>query len=217
MTGATLGRAKPAILRWLVGDLRFTIVSNNCWGAHIYQALGIAYRTPFVGLFIPPKSYVELLRQFDYYVHCSLEFVDRSTERHINAWRENEGLRYPIGLLGGAVEINFQHYADEHEAREKWTRRCECLVRDPNRRYYKFDDREGTTDEGIRAFCALPLANRVCFTSRFHDADTVVVPPAADESCVPDGVTLAACFRRYFNTMRWISRWPRAVPQPSLL
>jgi uncharacterized protein (DUF1919 family) len=148
MTGAALRGAKPAFLRWLVGDLRFTIVSNNCWGAHIYQALGIAYRTPFVGLFIPPKSYVELLRQFDYYVRCSLEFVDCSTERHINAWRENEGLRYPIGLLGGVVEINFQHYADEHEAREKWTRRCQRIVSDPNRCFFKLDDRERATHSG---------------------------------------------------------------------
>jgi hypothetical protein len=30
-----------ALLRWFVADLEFTVISNNCWGAHIYDALGI--------------------------------------------------------------------------------------------------------------------------------------------------------------------------------
>ena len=54
---------RAALLRALAADTRFTVVSNNCWGAHIYQALGVPYATPFVGLFIPPADYLELRRE----------------------------------------------------------------------------------------------------------------------------------------------------------
>ena len=50
-----------ALLRSKVGKRCFTLISNNCWGAHIYQDLGIAYETPFVGPFLDPDSYLNLL------------------------------------------------------------------------------------------------------------------------------------------------------------
>lgn len=50
-----------ALLRSKVGNQRFTLISNNCWRAHIYQDLGIAYETLFVGLFLGPDSYLNLL------------------------------------------------------------------------------------------------------------------------------------------------------------
>ena len=118
-------RAFAPLLRCFVGDTNFTIVSNNCWGAHIYQALRMEYRTPFVGLFIPPKSYLDLLRRFDYFIRSDLTFTNESRVASVNRWREREGLSYPIGLLDGQVEVHFQHYTGaEDQARSKWQRRC---------------------------------------------------------------------------------------------
>ncbi len=51
------------VLRSLVHDRELTIVSNNCWGAHVCQRLGIPYRTSFVGLFLTPDDYLRLLRR----------------------------------------------------------------------------------------------------------------------------------------------------------
>src|SRR3974377_733983 len=87
------------LLRWMVGDLDFTVISNNYWGSHIYQALDIACRTPFVGLFIPPKSYLCLLEHFDALIRVDLKFANQSALASINLWREREGLRYPTGHL----------------------------------------------------------------------------------------------------------------------
>ncbi|MEJ0065398.1 MAG: DUF1919 domain-containing protein [Caulobacteraceae bacterium] len=214
---AGLGALRAAALRTLAGDETFTIVSNNCWGAHVYRALGVPYATPFVGLFIPPRSYLTLLGDFTRLMGAELRFTAVSRSPSINAWREREGLRYPIGLLGGEVEIDFQHYPDETTAREAWRRRSARMVADPRRLFFKFDDREGATAADIDAFHALALPNKVCFTAKTSAPYAIVVPPATGEDHAPDGVALAAISHRYFNTLRWISSLPRWAPLPSLI
>lgn len=211
------GGALAPLLRYFVGNTNFTIVSNNCWGAHIYQALNMEYLTPFVGVFLPPKSYLALLGRFDPLIRSELSFTDVSRLASLNQWRKRTGLNYPIGLLGGEVEIHFQHYASQEEARSKWQRRCRRIAPDPERLFFKFDDREGATAEDIREFCNLPLKNKVCFTHQSTGSATIVIPGDAGDTQVRDGVALARISRRHFNTLRWISTRPVQIPLPSLL
>ncbi len=207
---------RATALRAMVGRCDFTIVSNNCWGSHIYQALGLSYRTPFVGLFITPDSYLKLVRRFDRAMGAELLFTSHSQYPGVNAWRQEAKLSYPIGILDGDIEINFQHYASQAEARSKWFRRVDRMVHDPMRCFFKFDDRERADRDDIETFCALPLANKVCFSASPH-ASSIVVPSEPGKSHVVDGVTLSRISRRYFNTLRWISTLPVFIPLPSLL
>jgi uncharacterized protein (DUF1919 family) len=204
------------MLRRLAGHCDFTIVSNNCWGAHVYQALGITYLTPFVGLFIPPKSYLRLLLRFDQAIGSRLSFVCRSECDQINGWRERAKPTYPIAVLDGDVEIHFQHYSSQEEVLTKWSRRVERMAKDPARRFFKFDDRERASAEDIASFCSLPLANKICFTAAPHPG-SIVVPAEPNKTHVVDGFTLSRLSRRHFNTLRWISTLPRWVHMPSLL
>jgi uncharacterized protein (DUF1919 family) len=215
--GRISGRPTAAILRLLARDTEFTIISNNCWGAHIYSSLRIPYRTPFVGLFIPPQDYLQLVRRFDYYIQSRLSFASQSRLVHLNQWRTREGLSYPIGLLNGCVELHFQHYADEHQARAKWLRRCQRITPNPANRFFKFDDREGATTKDLRDFCSLPLAHKVCFTAISYDFATVVVPNEPGDVQVMDGKSLSETSWRYFNSLRWVSTLPKWAPLPSLL
>jgi uncharacterized protein (DUF1919 family) len=205
------------LLRWMVGDLDFTIISNNCWGCHIYQALDIACQTPFVGLLIPPKSYLRLLKHFDAFIRADLKFADQSVLASINLWREREGLRYPIGLLEKDVELHFVRFADKKDARTQWQQGCERIVSDPSRRFFKFDDRGGATADDVEEFCALPLRNKVCFTKARYRPPTVIVPMVAEDGELKavDGTLLADISRDYFNALRWISSWPKKVSLPS--
>jgi uncharacterized protein (DUF1919 family) len=175
------------------------------------------YQTPFVGLFIPPKSYLDLLRRFDYFIQSELSFTHESREASVNKWRKREGLNYPIGLLDGQVEIHFQHYASQEGAGPKWQRRCQRISPDPARWFFKFDDREGATVDDIREFCGLPLANKVCFTHRASGSPTIVIPGEPGDTQVRDGVALARISRHHFNTLRWVSSRPAQIPLPSLL
>jgi uncharacterized protein (DUF1919 family) len=205
------------LLRWMVGDLNFTIISNNCWGSHIYQALDIGCRTPFAGLFIPPKSYLRLLRHFDAFITADLKFADQSALASTNLWREREGLRYPIGLLEKDVELHFVRFADKQDARTQWQQGCQRIVSDPSRRFFKFDDSGGATADDVEEFCALPLRNKVCFTKARYRSSTVIVPIVAEGggSQAVDGTLLVDVSRDYFNALRWISSWPKAVSLPA--
>jgi len=206
-----------ALLRWMVGDLNFTVVSNNCWGSHVYRVLDIPYLTPFVGMFIPPKSYLYLLKRFDSCIGADLEFADQSASAPISLWRQRERLTYPIGLLEGHVELHFLHCADEKDARTKWQESCGWIVSDPSRWFFKFDDSWGASAEEVEEFCALPFGNKVCFTTARYNSSTVIVPAVAKDGGAqnPDGILLADISPQYFNALRWISTWPRAVSLPS--
>jgi uncharacterized protein (DUF1919 family) len=91
------------------------------------------------------------------------------------------------------------------------------MAADPSRLFFKFDDREGATAAHLDAFAALDLANKICFAAKSHGPSTIVVPAAPGAEHAPDGVSLAAVSRRYFNTLRWISPLPRWAPLPSLI
>jgi uncharacterized protein (DUF1919 family) len=234
------------LLRFLVGDLDFTVISNNCWGAHIYQGLRIPYLTPFVGLFIPPKSYLYLLRNFDACMRSELVFVKEGAFRDLDRWHPGGRRDYPIGLLENQVEIHFLSYADAAEARAKWQRRSERIVKNRARWFVKFDDRYGGTAADVEEFFLLPFQNKVCFTKTHYwrpiagprqpkvgpgqltmryrqqrtkepALPTVGLPVhVPEESDVPDGVRLAEIGGRYFNTLRWISTRPSKMTMPSV-
>lgn len=54
----------------------FTIISNNCWGAFVYQKFNLQYNTPFVGLFLFAPDYIKLLKNFENMINNKLTFID---------------------------------------------------------------------------------------------------------------------------------------------
>jgi len=139
----------------------FAIISKNCWGGQLYQWLGLPYNTPFVGLFLFGPCYIKLLESFDAYLDKELTFVDRSKyETYLPE-------KYPIALLGD-VEIHFQHYADEQEAKTKWDRRTARLkkIRDKDNLYFTICERRLTTPAIVKRFHALPFKNKLSFSTQ---------------------------------------------------
>jgi len=58
-----------AVLKWwrsqIIKNKQISVVSNNCWGGFMYQSCKLEYQSPFIGLFILPPCYIELLERFD--------------------------------------------------------------------------------------------------------------------------------------------------------
>ena len=197
----------------LLRNRDFTIVSNNCWGAHIYQQLGRSYQTPFIGVFLAPACYVNLVSQFRWHLSRPIRFVSQSRHANINGYRKAQGLRYPIGCLGDDVEIQFLHYESESEAAEKWNRRLSRVSQNDAQLFFKFCDRDGCTPEQLAAFDAAPVVHKVCFVSRpAPHLKSAVWIPNCDEQ-VPDGLQLSRISPKYFDAADWIngsdgrSRW----------
>jgi uncharacterized protein (DUF1919 family) len=198
-------KLQERLARMRVPKADFSIISNNCWGAHVYQILRLEYATPFVGLFLTPGSYVRLLAEFPKILSQPLEFKDASDEEWVNRYRASEGNPWPIGILGNGIEIHFMHYKSPAEAREKWNRRSARLASRPERWFFKFCDRDGGTSGHFEFFEQLPYRNKVFFTTRQNCALHCAVKIPLQDPCVPNGRILSEISPAYFDAARWIN------------
>jgi uncharacterized protein (DUF1919 family) len=111
---------------------------------------------------------------------------------------------YPIGLLGGEIEIHFMHYKTEEEAREKWNKRVKRVPEADSELFFKFDDRDGCKREHLEAFHQLPFSNKLSFTSKPHlefDNNIHVLTKSRE---LPDAVILFRKSVKYFSLKAWL-------------
>jgi uncharacterized protein (DUF1919 family) len=160
------------LFKYLRGRLRsrslrhhdFSIISNNCWGAFVYQDFGLKYCTPFVGLYLYAPDYLKLLKNLRPYMEAPLEFIDPARSTYVEDVRKNGTLgRYPVGRLND-VEIHFLHYRTPEEATRKWEARTRRI--NWRKLIVKYCDRDLCTYELLRQFDALPYPNKLGFTAR---------------------------------------------------
>lgn len=159
-------RVRRAQARRKLAGTQFSVISNNCWGGHVYQYLGREYATPFAGLFLSPDAYLKLLDLFPQIMDSTLRFKPQSDEEWVNRMRNGYPNPWPIGVLGRDIEIQFMHYSSESEAFEKWERRVARMAPEPESWFFKFDDRDDCTIKKMIHYDRLPFRNKVFFTTR---------------------------------------------------
>ena len=111
-------RAKGKILQYLSANAReelnkkyqsevkatdFTIISSHCAGGTIYHDMGIPFLTPTVNLAIDGDDFCTFCENLEYFL--SLELKPYRTD----------SVDYPVGRLGGDVEIRFIHYNSDRQ------------------------------------------------------------------------------------------------------
>ena len=145
-----------------------SIISSNCFAGRIMQDLGMQYNTPTLGLYIWYPDYIELLRNLKYYMtEAKIEFVEHSKYSLGDERRAKRSIThhwYPVGLLGGKVEIQFLHYHTEEEAAEKWYRRAARI--NWNKLLVIGMEQNLCTEEDIRAFDQLPYEHKIFFSTK---------------------------------------------------
>jgi len=185
-------------------DHEFVIISNNCWGGSAYQWYRRPYNTPFVGLFIYGSCYLKLLNNFEYYMAQKLSFTTKSKY-------PSTGKTYPIGLLSD-IEIHFEHFASEDEAREKWERRTARMLKVTNidNYFFKICDRELTTKSNLVEFHELPFKNKISFSVNNYEelkARNHIVILESEKNkgeYVPNGKKLFELTYLYFDLNKWL-------------
>lgn len=187
----------------IVKDKEFVLISNNCWGGSAYQWYKKPYNTPFVGLFIYGPCYLKLLKNFEQYMDHSLTFISKSKYPSI-------GKSYPIGMLKD-IEIHFEHFKSEEEAREKWERRTARMheVTNLDRYFFKICDRELTTKSDLIEFHKLPFKNKISFSIKDYDELKVcnhikVLESDKKKACVPNGKKLYELTYLYYDLNKWL-------------
>jgi uncharacterized protein (DUF1919 family) len=196
------GRAVESLMRSRLCAREFTIISNDCWGGAVYQSLQRPYATPFIGLSVMAPDYLRMLADLPRYLGSPLKFTDLSRYPPLPLPPAVAARGYyPIGLLGGDVELHFLHYHTQAEAAEKWQRRLARVQFD--RLFVKLSSgKDFCTEDLIREFDRLPYEHKVCFTDR-RGLDLPSVIRLPDLVC--DGELLYAVCLPRFAVVDWLN------------
>jgi uncharacterized protein (DUF1919 family) len=195
---------KRFIFRSRLKNPDFCIVANNCWGSRIYQELDFRYNTPFVGLFIYSPCFIRLLSDLIKFLSQRIIFIDQS--KYPTVKEQLRTRKYPIGLLGGEVEIHFLHYKSSEEAEEKWQSRSERM--NFNNLFIAFNDRDLFEPELLMKFEEMPFKNKVFFTSNQESKtpSSVWISEFASEPCVGDLYNKSYLVHRHFDVIDWLNK-----------
>jgi uncharacterized protein (DUF1919 family) len=189
-----------SFLRKNIKNVDFSIISNNCWGSFIYQYLGLAYNTPFIGLYLFAPDYIKMITNLKDYLQQPLFFTNKS-KFEFELKRRGILDAYPIGIIGD-VEIHFRHYDNKDIAKEKWVRRLERI--NYNNLYFEFCDRELCDKKLLEEFDALPFTHKVCFTAKEYPElkSCVWIKEDSNKSYVEYEWYK---FPKYFNLVKWLN------------
>lgn len=180
----------------------FTILSNNCWGGHVYRYFNAPYDSPTVGMYFFAKEYVRFLSDIKGYLSKELVFISREQSKYREEL-EKRDMNSPIGVLGD-VEIVFLHYKTEDEARTKWQRRTSRIHWD--NLYVKFSEQNLCTQKELEEFDKLDIKHKFVFTSNDYGLKSQILFREIVGAEEVKNDTLH--FRKYIDLIKWINRDP---------
>jgi uncharacterized protein (DUF1919 family) len=185
-------------------NTRFSIIGNNCFVGGMYHKYGLKYSSPTIWTYIFPDEYLRFLGNLDWYLTQPMQFIETSKHEVSKRYTQLTGRVYPIGLLGGDVEIHFMHYKTPEEAAEKWGMRLRRLCRD--NLFVVFSDSEEFEEKHLERFAVLPFEHKVFFSAkpRFDFPGTVFVRDYAGAPYIFD-VTRNRRYEKYFDLTRWLN------------
>lgn len=187
------------IRRRKLSDTDFTIISNNCWGGHVYRWFAIEYKSPTIGLYFFSDEYVRFVSKLDYYLGCDLSFIPIEESKYYSILLARN-TTCPIGKLDD-VEIVFLHYKSNEEAYEKWNRRKARINR--NHLLFKMSEQNLCSIEALKAFDSLPYKGKICFTTKKYGLSSeIVFDDARDMDEIPNDTVN---FRKRVNLALFIN------------
>ena len=180
---------------------QFTIISNNCWGGHVYRYFRLPYMSPTIGLYIFPDDYLRFVANLKHYIDSPLTFIEWTSSVHKDVIKERKQTNCPIGKIDD-VEIVFLHYHDKEEALSKWNRRKAKIVW--NNIIVKFSEQNGCTLTHLAIFDKLDYSQKFVFVSKDYGLSSQVLFSDNDNYVgeVPDDTTL---FRKNVNLVKLVN------------
>lgn len=146
-----------------------TIVCSNCFAGRVYQDLKWRYTSPTIGLFFPAEDYNIFLERFkEMTTTAKLTFIEESRYDWAKEIVRRRGHSYPIGLLGGIVEVHFLHYSSKEEATKKWAERCKRI--NYNKLIVIGMEQNGCSIDDIKTFDSLPFKQKIFYSTKHMPA-----------------------------------------------
>ena len=153
-------------------DPKFTIISNNCWGGHVYRYFGLPYESPTVGLYFYTDEYIKFLSRLKDYIKMDLKFIPTNQSKYYEELINRNETNKIIGTLGD-VEIVFLHYKTQAEVLEKWKRRCARIHW--NHLIVKMTEQNKCSLCALQTFDDLPFEQKMVFTSNDYALRSQVI------------------------------------------
>ena len=183
-----------------INDPKFTIISNNCWGAHVYRYFGIPYDSPTIGLYFFTNEYIKFLSDIKGYLTKKLVFIPSSQSKYFDILKKRNETNKIIGLLGD-IEIVFLHYKTEEEAREKWTRRSARIHWD--HLIVKMSEQNECSLEALQAFDKMQFKQKLVFTTKDYNLRSQVI--SYDYYGLDEVKNDTLHFRKFVNLIRLVN------------
>lgn len=192
----------PYLGKWRSNRLvnkNFTIISNNCWGGHLYRYFNLPYDSPTIGLFFFTEDYIKFVYNLRHYIDTELTFISIEESKYCSKISQSNR-SIPIGVIDD-VEIFFLHYHSKEEAYEKWNRRKARIHWDNI--YYKMSEQNMCTVEHLKKFDNLPTEKKFVFVSQDYQLQSQIV----FKDWLGRGEVLndTTNFRRYINIINWLN------------
>lgn len=199
-----IDRYFSSIARRKLENKHFSIIGNNCFVGGMYHKYGLKYTSPTIWTYIFPDEYLQFLSRLDWYLAQPLKFVKSSKHAMSKRYTQLTGSVYPIGLLGGDVEIHFMHYKTEEEAAEKWNSRLKRLCWD--NLFVVFSDSEEFKEPHLEAYAKLPFKHKVFLSAKPRTGfdGTVFIRDYTSQPYVFD-VTRNRKYEKYLDLTRWLN------------
>ena len=184
-------KALSDIRRKSLNNDDFTIISNNCWGGHVYRRFGIQYKSPTVGLYFYADEYIRFLKDLENNIFGDIRIIKSSDSKYKEDLLRKNQRDVVIGLINDSVEVVFLHYHSPEEATEKWKRRAERVNMD--NLIVKFSQMNNCSIQNLKDFSNLEYKKKVLFlASQIDGINGIVINRYSDNNQVIDDTTYYA-------------------------
>lgn len=183
-----------------LNNKNFTIISNNCWGGHVYRYFNLPYDSPTIGLYLFSADYIKFIGNLKYYIDKDLTFINYKNSKYKDELVKYNQVNVPIGKVED-IEIIFLHYHSEDEARTKWNRRKARIHWD--NLYYKMSEQNLCSPDLLMQFELIDLANKFVFVTKDYGLKSqVIFKDCSNMDFIPNDTTN---FRKYINIINWLN------------
>ena len=186
-----------------IQNKHFTIISNNCWGGHVYRYYNMEYTSPTIGLYFYSEDFVKFIYNLRQYIELELSFITLEQSRYKDDLVRHGNTNCPIGKLGD-IEIIFLHYKTEEEAALKWNRRKRRIVWDNI--VYKMSEQNLCSVELLEKFDQFPVERKLVFVTQDYGLKSQVL---WGSECERGNIAIDTVeFRKYVNIEKFINGNP---------
>lgn len=170
-----------------LNNKNFTIISNNCWGGHVYRYFNLPYDSPTIGLYLFSADYIKFIGNLKYYIEKEITFINYKDSKYKDELVKYNQVNIPIGKLDD-IEIIFLHYQSEDEARTKWNRRKARIHWD--NLYYKMSEQNLCSSDLLMQFDLIDLANKFVFVTKDYGLKSqVIFKDCSNMDLIPNDTT----------------------------